>query len=159
MKTLHLSIIVISCFCAVDFIFIQSNFFIPCGWQSTEQNALHPVQCNDAVQVLQSIFGMAASIEIATVVGIFALFSPKKSVILVGAIAGLFVLFTVVYQMLFLSSSTTPPGILHPITLTEMVLMTFVRSPLWFYILAAAIFSTIIWPIVVLRKKIMGLLR
>jgi hypothetical protein len=159
MKILHLGIVAISCFCAIDFIFIQSNFFIPCGWQSIEYSAMHPVPCNDMVQILQSIFGMAASIGIAAIVGVSALFSPKKSVLIVVATAGLYILFIVIRQILFLSANLIPPGIMQPITLSERMLMTFVRSPVWSYVLAAAIFSSIIWPIVVLRKKITGVLR
>jgi hypothetical protein len=101
---------------------------------------------------------MAASIAIAIVVGISTYFSPKKSAILVGSIVGFFVLFRILYQIWFLGIPASIPGIMHPVNLTERVIQTLVRSPLWFYIYAAAIFSVIAWFGVVLRKKIMGLL-
>jgi hypothetical protein len=159
MKTLHLVIIIISCFCTIDLIFIQSNFFMQCGWQSWAQNSLDAVPCSGMVQNLQSIFGMIASAGIAAIIGITASFSPKKGAILIGVIASLYVSFILVKQILSFSFSVIPPGIMVPLTLTDRMLMTFVRSPLWFYIFAATIFGVIIWPLAVLRKKITGIFR
>lgn len=90
----------------------------------------------------------------ASIVGITAIYSPKKSAILVGAIAGLYVLSVALAQLLSLSMSAIPPGIMRPMTPIERNALTVLRSPLWLYILGSSISSVTVWSIVVLGKKI-----
>jgi len=154
MKTLHLILIVIICFCTVDFIIIQSGLLVQCRPNHDVYGAENLAGCEDTSHTVQILFGFAGSIGIASLVGIFGLISRKSSVILTLSIAGLDVLFLVTYQI-FLMTSTMPPGMMRQITVSDIILMDFIRSPLWMYLFAATIFSSIVCPIVVFRKKIM----
>lgn len=153
MKTLHLSITVIICFCAVNFIIIQSGLLAQCKPNHDVYGAENLVGCENNSHFMQILFGFAGSIGIVTVVGVFGLISRKSSVILTLSIVGLDVLFLVTYQV-FMMTSTMPPGVMRQITVSDIVLMDFIRSPLWTYLFTSAIFSSIVCPIVVFRKKI-----
>ena len=161
MKTLHkLIIIAISCFCLVVLIFIQSDFFMPCASQPMNYSMLHSI-CHDQMP-LQSLFSMVAGIGIASIVGISAFFSPKKSVIIILVLGGLYLSHIVLYETYVLSRDatlSTNTRIMRPMTSTEMMMHTVVYSLLWRVMPSATIFSSIIWPVVVLRKKAMRLLR
>lgn len=154
MKTLHLSITVIICFCAVNFIIIQSGLLAQCKPNHDVYGAENLVGCENSFRFVQILLGFAGSIGIASLVGIFGLISRKSSVILTLSIAGLDMLFLVTYQI-FMMTSTMPPGVMRQITLSDIILMDFIRSPLWTYLFAAAIFSSIVCPVVIFRKRIM----
>ena len=155
-KTLpKLIIITISCFCAVDFIFIQSDFFMSCELQPMNYSTLHSL-CSIQM-TLQSLFSMVAGIGIAAVVGISAFYSPKKSLIIILVLGGLYLSHIVLYETYVLSRDATlsaNTGIMRPMTGTREMMHVAVYSPLWLVIPCAAAFSSIIWPIVVLRKKV-----
>lgn len=161
MKTLHKSIIIaLSCFCAVDLVFIQSDFFISCILQHTDYHLLGPNDCDAYVHFLQAIFGIAAGIGIGAIVGISAIYSPKKSLALVAATAGIFLLFVVLSNTLLpYVHPMPPPGIMRAMTRTEIMVLTMMRSPLWWVLLYAAMISSIVWSLVMLRKKMRRLSR
>ena len=154
MKTLHVAMLAITCFCTVDFIVIQSGSFVQCKPVNDVYGTENLVGCEEYFHFVQILLGFAGSIGIASLVGIFGLISRKSSVILTLSIAGLDMLFLVTYQV-FMMTSTMPPGVMRQITLSDIILMDFIRSPLWTYLFAAAIFSSIVCPIVLFRKKIM----
>ena len=153
MKTLHFILIVIMCFCSVDFVIIHLGLLVQCRPNHDVYGAENLAKCEDTSHSMHVLFGFAGSIGIASLVGIFGLISRKSSVILTLSIVGLDVLFLVTYQI-FMMTSTMPPGVMRPITVSDIVLMDFIRSPLWTYLFAAAIFSSIVCPIVIFRKKI-----
>lgn len=160
MKTLpKYIIIVLACFCAIDLVFIQSYFFISCITQYRNYQLLGPNDCDASVHFLQSIFGMAVGISIGAIVGISAIYSPKKSAILVAVTGSLFVLFIVLANTLLPYFHSIPPGVMRPMTRTEMIVLDVMRSPLWWDVLYAFIISAIVWTVVVLRKKMRGLLQ
>lgn len=160
MKTLSKAIIVaLSCFCAVDLVFIQSYFFISCISLHRNYHLLGPNDCDASVQFLQFMFGLAADIGIGAIVGISAIYSPKKSAILVAVTGSLSVLFIVLANTLLPYFHPIPPGVMRPMTRTEMMVLTVMRSPLWWVMLYASIISAIVWAVVVLRKKMKGLLQ
>ena len=153
MKTLHFILIVIMCFCTVDFVIIQSGLLVQCRPNHDVYGAENLTGCEDAFRTVQILFGFAGSIGIASLVGVFGLISRKSSVILTLSVVGLDMLFLVTYQI-FMMTSTMPPGVMRQITVSDIILMDFIRSPLWEYLFAAAIFSSIVCPIVIFRKKI-----
>lgn len=154
MKTLHFAIIAIICFCTVDFIIIQSGLLVQCRPNHDVYGAENLAGCEDTSHTVQILFGFAGSVGIASLVGIFGLISRKSSVILTLSIVVLDVLFLVTYQV-FMMTSTMPPGVMRQITIPDIILMDFIRSPLWAYLFTAAIFSSIVCPIVIFKKKIM----
>ena len=153
MKTLHLILIVLICFCTVDFIIIQSGLLVQCRPNHDVYSAENLAGCEDTSHSMQILFGFAGSIGIASLVGIFGMISRKSSIILTLSIVGLDMLFLTTYQI-FMMTSTMPPGMMRQITVSDIVLMDFIRSPLWAYLFAAAIFSSVVCPIVIFRKKI-----
>ena len=165
MKTLHkLILIILSCFCAVDLVLIQFNFFISCIWKSHDYSLLGPNYCNTFVYSLQSFFGIAASIGIGSIVGISAFYSSKKSVIIVLVLAGLYLSHIALYEMYRFSLDATFAAnsnlrIMRPMTSTEMIENTIYHGILWWIVPYALIISAIIWTIIVLRKKMAGILR
>lgn len=103
------------------------------------------------------LFSMAASIGVAAIVGISAFYSPKKSVIIILVLAGLYLSNIVLYQVYTFSldvTLTTNSRVMRPMTNTEMIMHNIVRSPLWLVVPNAAIISSITWGMVVLRKNI-----
>lgn len=154
MKTLHYSIIIIICFCTIDFILIQSNFFVPCRPNHDVYGAENLTGCEESYHNIQVLLGFVGSIGIASLVGIFALISRRASVILTLSIVGLNILFFATYQI-FMMTSTMPPGMMRQMTVSDIILMDFIRSPLWAYLLMAAIFSLIVCPVMIFRKKIL----
>ena len=163
MKTLHLAIIIaISCFCTVDLIFIQSDFFMSCYLQPRDYSKLHTHYCDTTVRSLKSIFGMAASVGMAAIVGISAFYSPKRSMLIVLVLAGLYLSDIVLYKTYMLSLDATlsaNTGVMRPMTSTEMMMHVIAYSPLWLVIPSSAIVSAISWLVVVLRNKVMELVR
>jgi len=154
MKTLHLILITIICFCAVDFIIIQSGLLVQCRPNHDVYGAENLNGCEENSHNMQILLGFAGSFGIASLVGIFVLISRKASVVFTLSIIGLDMLFLVTYQI-FVLTSTMPPGVMRQMSISDIILMDFIRSPLWAYLFAAAIFSSIVCPIVVFRKKIM----
>ncbi|NHI03699.1 hypothetical protein DYY67_0769 [Candidatus Nitrosotalea sp. TS] len=103
------------------------------------------------------LFSMAASIGIAAIVVISAFYSPKKSVIIVLVLAGLYISNIVLYPVYTLSldvTLATNSRIMRPMTNTEMIMHNIVRSPLWLVVPDAVLISSITWGMVVLRKNI-----
>lgn len=155
MKILHYFIIVIIIFCTVDFIIIQSGLLaVQCRPNHDVYGAENLNGCEENSHTRQILLGFIGSFGIASLVGIFALFSRKSSIILTLSIIGLDMVFLVTYQI-FVLTSTMPPGVMRQMSVSDIILMDFIRSPLWAYLFAAAIFSSIVCPIVVFRKKIM----
>ncbi|GEM_PF-4311246 len=162
MKTLSKStIIALTCFCAIDLVFIQSGFFLSCEWQPRNYIMLHPI-CEN-LNSMTSLFSTVASFCVAAIVGISAFSGPKKSAIIIIALAGLYLLYIVLSHMYMLSldaASATNSNlrIMRPMTNAEWTMHNIVRSPLWMAVPDAGIISVITWVSVVSRTRIRRLL-
>lgn len=163
MKTISKSIIIaLSCFCAIDLVFIQSGFFLSCEWQPRNYIVLHPI-CEN-LNAMTSLFSTVASFCVASIVGISSFYSTKKSAIIVLALAGLYLLYVVLSHMYMLSLDATSATnsnlrIMRPMTNTEWTMHNIVWSPLWMAIPSAGIISAITWASVVSRTRIRRLLK
>lgn len=115
---------------------------------------IHPVYCNDIVQLLQTIFGMAASITLASIVGIVTFISPKKGTILVGSIAGLLALLWIMSEISYLSMFNISPHVMRPMTGFERMTMVLLQSPIPLFLLGAEVLGVIVWLVILSRKRL-----
>ncbi len=156
MKTLRLVLIAIVFFCTIDFTIIQSGLFVQCKPIHDEYSAENLTSCEQTSENIQQSFGFVGSIGIAFIVGIVTIMSRKKGIILASSIMGLTISFIIAYQIM-ISSSTMPPGVMRQMNTSDIILMDFVRSPLWVYLFAAAILGSIACLVAALRNKIVRL--
>jgi hypothetical protein len=149
-----LALIVLSCFCAVDLFLLQNHFYVQCQWESMAREQIHPVYCSELAQLLQAIFGMAASIAIAAIVGIVTFVSPKKGAILVGSIAGLLAALWFMSELSYLSVSTMPSNVMRPMTGFERTTMILLQSQIPVFLLGAEVLGVIVFLVILSRKRL-----
>lgn len=115
---------------------------------------IHPVYCSDIAQLLQTIFGMAASIAIASIIGIITFISPKKGTILAGSIAGFLVLLWIISEISYVSISAMPSNVMRPMTGFERMTMILLQSSILLFLLGAEVLGAITWLVILSRKRL-----
>jgi hypothetical protein len=146
--------ILLSCFCGIDLFLLQKHFFVQCQWESMTSDSLHPVYCSDMAQFLQTMFGMAARMAIASIIGIVTLFSSKKGTIFVGSIAGLLALLWTMSEVYYLSIYTISSHVMRPMTGFERIAMILLQSPVPLFLLGAEVLGAMVWLVILSRKRL-----
>lgn len=158
MKTLHYSIIAISCFCTFSFIVIPLNLISYCI-HPNEFGTSHFDQCESVISNLRSALILFSGVGITAIICMTYFISHKTSAIIYIAVTSMLIPFFVVRYFLTGDISSVPPGEMRPVSFTYQWGVDFVQSSLWNSVFVAIFTSTIVWPIIIFRNKMKRLVR